>query len=126
MSYAELEIKVVRWGEQRGIVQHGKPVGQARKCSEESGELIEATAKIGLMRDLLDANPTFGSDPEFLKQFNKATDEAQDAIGDVLVTLIMCAATLDVDVVRCLQYAYDEIKDRKGHLRPDGVFVREQ
>jgi hypothetical protein len=51
--------------------------------------------------------------------------EAMDAIGDVLVTLIMCAATLHVNVTECLKLAYEEIKDRKGYLRPDGVFVKD-
>jgi NTP pyrophosphatase (non-canonical NTP hydrolase) len=99
MSYAELEIKTIQWGEARGIVQNSTPLAQSRKTLEECGELIEACAK---------------------------GDRAAmaDAYGDILVTLIMGCATADLDLVTCLQGAYDEIKHRKGHLRPEGVFVK--
>jgi NTP pyrophosphatase (non-canonical NTP hydrolase) len=99
MSYAEYEMKVVQWGEARGIVQNSKPLAQARKTLEECGELIEACA---------------------------TGDRAAmaDAYGDILVTLIMGCATADLDLTTCLEGAYGEIKNRKGHLRPDGVFVK--
>jgi hypothetical protein len=42
-----------------------------------------------------------------------------------LVTLIMGCATADIDLVSCLELAYNEIKDRKGHLTPEGIFVKE-
>lgn len=29
-------------------------------------------------------------------------------------------------LTNCVAHAYDQIKDRKGHLRPDGVFVKEE
>ena len=100
MSYAQTEIKVIQWAESRGIVKHSTALAQARKTLEEAGELLEAAAK--------------GDRVAY-----------QDAIGDVLVTLIVGGACADVDVVSCLNLAYDEIKDRKGHLRADGVFVKE-
>lgn len=100
MSYAEHEIKVIQWGEARGIVQNSTPLAQARKTLEECGELIEACA----------------------------TDDRAamvDAYGDILVTLIMGCATIDLDLTTCLEGAYNEIKHRKGYLRADGVFVKE-
>jgi NTP pyrophosphatase (non-canonical NTP hydrolase) len=100
MSYAEIEMKVVQWGEARGIVQNSKPMAQAIKTLEETTELLAAINK-------------------------RSLPEAKDAIGDIVVTLIMVCAILDVDLVDCLHGAYNEIKDRKGHLRPDGVFVKE-
>jgi len=48
-----------------------------------------------------------------------------DSYGDVLVTLVIGAALADVDLTRCLQAAYEQIKDRRGTLRADGVFVKE-
>lgn len=100
MSYAEVEMKIIQWGEARGIVQNSTAMAQAIKTLEETTELIDAINK-------------------------KNLGEARDAIGDIVVTLIMVCAVLDVDLVKCLEGAYDEIKDRKGHLRPDGVFVKE-
>ena len=110
MSYAQTEIEVVRWAEARGIVQNSTPTAQARKTLEEAGELLEAAAVMDMVR--IEGSP--------------ASKEYRDAIGDVLVTLIVGAACADVDVVDCLNQAYEEIKDRKGFLRADGVFVKEQ
>jgi NTP pyrophosphatase (non-canonical NTP hydrolase) len=101
MSYSELELKVIRWGEARGIVQNSNPLAQAKKTQEELDELIYA-----------------------INECNEA--EMKDAYGDILVTLIMGCACADIDLVECLALAYNEIKDRKGYLTPDGIFVKEQ
>lgn len=100
MSYRELEMKTIQWGEARGIVQNSNALAQASKTQEELFELIAAI---------------------------HAKDEAamKDAYGDILVTLIMGCACADVDLVSCLELAYNEIKDRKGYLNADGVFVKE-
>lgn len=100
MSFADIELKVLRWGEARGIVQNGKPLGQAIKTLEETTELIDAI-------------------------FTDDIEAVRDAVGDIVVTLIMVCATLDLNLTDCLELAYSEIKDRKGYLRPDGVFVKE-
>jgi len=100
MSYRELEIKVIQWGEARKIVQNSNPKAQWKKTHEEVMELHDAI---------------------------EAGDVAamKDAYGDILVTLIMGCATADIDLVECLALAYDEIKDRKGYLTPEGIFVKE-
>lgn len=50
----------------------------------------------------------------------------KDAYGDILVTLIIGATIANLDILDCLESAYAEIKDRKGHLTPQGIFVKEQ
>ena len=99
MSYADIEMKVVQWGEARGIVQNSTPYAQAQKTQEELYELVEAIED---------------GDREAMA----------DAYGDILVTLVMGCATADLDLVTCFKGAYNEIKDRKGHLNKDGVFVK--
>lgn len=99
MSYADLEMKVIQWGEARKIIQNSTPKAQCQKTVEEVTEL----------RDAIRMN-----DREAMK----------DAYGDILVTLIMGCAIADLDLVECLQHAYDEIKDRKGFLNEDGIFVK--
>jgi len=37
----------------------------------------------------------------------------------------MGCATADLDLVECLEGAYNEIKDRKGHLSKEGLFIKE-
>ena len=100
MSYADIEMKVIQWGEARGIVQNSHPAAQLDKTREEVNELADAI---------------FANDREAMK----------DAYGDILVTLIMGCACADLDLVECLAGAYNEIKDRKGHLTPEGIFVKE-
>jgi phosphoribosyl-ATP pyrophosphohydrolase len=100
MSYANLEIDVIRWGEARGIVQNSNPEAQAKKTQEELNEL-------------------------FLAIHEDDRDAMKDAYGDILVTIIMGCACADLDLVECLAGAYNEIKDRKGYLGADGIFVKE-
>ena len=100
MSYSQIEMAVVQWGEARGIVQNSTPMAQAQKTQEELDELITAIHE---------------DDREAMK----------DAYGDILVTLIMGCACADLDLVECFKGAYEEIKDRKGYLGADGIFVKE-
>jgi NTP pyrophosphatase (non-canonical NTP hydrolase) len=100
MSYANVEMKVIQWGEARGIVQNSTPAAQAKKTLEELDELYAAIAK---------------GDRE----------EMKDAYGDILVTLVMGCACADLDLVECFKGAYEEIKDRKGFLTKEGIFVKE-
>lgn len=100
MSYAELEMHVLRWGEDRGIVQNSTPAAQAIKTQEELDELIDA-----------------------IRNNDKAA--IADAYGDILVTLVMGCACADLDLVTCFEGAYNEIKNRKGFLNKDGIFVKE-
>ena len=100
MSFAKYESLVLQWGTDRGIIQHGKPMGQAIKTLEEVTELLDAINKGDM-------------------------DAVKDAVGDVVVTLLMVCATLDIDLTQCLAGAYAEIKDRRGTLLANGTFVKE-
>jgi len=100
MSFAQIELEVIRWSEDRRIIPNSTPLAQCIKAQEEINEL-----KVALE--------------------NKDMDEAIDGIGDTLVCLINVCALLDVNITDCLQSAYDQIKNRKGYLRADGIFVKE-
>ena len=63
---------------------------------------------------------------ELLAALNRLDrEEAMDAYGDVLVTLIIGSHLAGMSMVDCLQSAYDVIKDRKGYLNTAGVFIKE-
>ena len=100
MSFAEIEMSVIRWGEARQIVQHSNPRAQAIKTLEEVGELIQAIS-------------------------DNDREAMIDAYGDILVTLVMGCATADLNLVSCFKHAYEQIKDRKGYLSPEGIFIKE-
>jgi len=97
-SYYENEVEV--WGHARGIIQNGKPIGQAIKTLEETTELLDA--------------------------INKGDNEAiKDAVGDIFVTLLMQCAIQGFTATEALEAAYEQIKDRKGFLTPEGIFVKQ-
>lgn len=99
-SFNIVELDVVRWGEARGIIENSTSAAQVKKTQEEVQELVDAIA---------------------------ANDKAAiiDAIGDVMVTLTMIAAIEDVSLSKCYESAYNEIKNRKGYLTKEGIFVKE-
>jgi NTP pyrophosphatase (non-canonical NTP hydrolase) len=101
MSYSMIEMNVIRWGEERKIVQHSNPRAQAIKTLEEVGELMQAIA-------------------------DNDREAMIDAYGDILVTLVMGCATADLDLVKCFAHAFEQIKNRKGYLSPEGIFVKEE
>lgn len=100
MTFEELNWNVVHWAMDRKIIPNATPQSQLNKTLEELAELFKAE-----------------------NQKNDA--EIIDAVGDVLVCLINYSALKGINPVDCLEIAYNEIKDRKGTLMPDGTFVKE-
>lgn len=47
-----------------------------------------------------------------------------DSLGDMYVVMTILAMQMDIDIEKCIDVAYNEIKDRKGRMI-DGVFVKE-
>lgn len=101
---AELIDKVNEWADERNLKQ-ADPNIQWMRVTEEVGEI----------RDVL-LKPT---------KFTEPQAALKDAIGDTLVTIIVLAHQLDLDVTECLSIAYEEIKNRKGKM-VNGTFVKEE
>jgi len=91
--------KVRQWGKDKGITDSGTPIAQAAKTIEESSELLSA-----------------------VNVQDKA--EIKDAIGDVMVTIILQAEMQDMDIHDCLRHAYQQIAHREGRMI-NGQFVKE-
>lgn len=98
-SYGELEALVLAWAEQKGILQNGTPIAQASKTVEEVHELLDAIA-------------------------NNDRAEVIDALGDILVTIIIQAEMQGVSLTECLESAYNVISKRTGKM-VDGQFVKD-
>jgi NTP pyrophosphatase (non-canonical NTP hydrolase) len=86
------------WAMNRGIVNNSTPLAQFAKLVSEIGELGDNIAK---ERDVT------------------------DDIGDCLVVLNTLAIMNETTLEECLKVAYDDIKDRKGHMNTHGVFIKE-
>jgi len=98
MDYIQLEDKVNKWAEDKGIFDKGTTYGQADKTIEEAQEIKDAL----LLND---------------------RSELIDALGDTLVTLIIQAKMNDLDLLQCLNVAYGVISKREGEMI-GGVFVK--
>jgi len=96
----KFEELVLKWSLDRKILYNSSREAQTLKAVSEMGELADAVAK----GDIL---------------------SVQDAIGDVMVCLVNVAALTGTDITTCAKYAWNQIKDRKGTMLTNGVFVKE-
>ena len=98
-NYGELEALVVAWATQKGILEKGTTLGQVSKTFEEVEELEDAI-------------------------INDDREEIIDALGDILVTIIIQAEMQGLSLVECLESAYNVISKRTGKM-VDGQFVKD-
>jgi NTP pyrophosphatase (non-canonical NTP hydrolase) len=99
-TYEEIEQAVIDWAKARRIIPNATPTSQLMKAFEEMGELAAGEAR-------------------------NQMPKIEDSVGDVMVCLINYCALRNIRLVECLRNAYDEIKERKGTLMPNGIFVKE-
>jgi NTP pyrophosphatase (non-canonical NTP hydrolase) len=90
--------KVTDWSRDRKILEHGNLRTQCLKLMSEVGELADNIAK--------------GRD-------------TKDDIGDCLVILNNLAIMSGSNLKSCLEVAYEDIKERRGIMNPNGVFIKE-
>jgi len=115
-----------QWGRERGIHQNGNLASQAEKLIEEAQETLAAAPRLAAANSSLDHldDPNF-DDREVVDEYEAAYKEFADGIGDTFVVLVQLCAIAKIDLEDCVYNAYQEIRDRKGHLNADGVFVKE-
>ena len=99
MDYFELEAVVEVWAHEKGILNKATPMAQALKTLEETTELCTA----------------INSDDR---------EEIIDAMGDIMVTLIIQAKMQNVSLEYCLESAYNVISKRTGKMI-NGQFVKD-
>ena len=100
MNFEQLRNDVLVWAKEKVILKPENHLKQMGKMVSEVGELCDAIIK-------------------------EDKTEQIDAIGDVLVTVIILAEQLGYHPVLCLDVAYKVIKDRKGQ-NVNGTFIKEQ
>ena len=94
----ELIALTIAWAAQKEILTKGTVEKQALKTLEEAGELVLAVG-----------------------QNNR--EEIKDAIGDIMVTIIIQSEMQGLKLEECLQSAYDVISKRKGVMN-NGTFIK--
>ena len=108
----ELIHKVIKWAEERNLIEGSSPARQIYKTMEEATELAVSIGAYDLEASY---------DEPYL---NDHIDAIADAIGDVTVTLIIIAEQVGVTFESCVEAAYEQIKDRRGKMM-NGIFVKE-
>ena len=98
--YRKLEMNVIVWADDKGIFDKGTPLAQAEKTLEEAQEIKDAV-------------------------LSNDKDELIDALGDTLVTIIIQAEMNNLDLLDCLETAYNVINKRTGKMI-DGTFVKDK
>ena len=99
MTIDELTEKINQWHDDRKIVPNSSAAVQALKAMSEMGELADNIIK--------------GKD-------------VTDDIGDIYVCLCSIARLSGTSMRGSIAYAYNDIKDRKGTLLPNGNFVKDK
>jgi len=103
-SFKELQGLVVEWADDKGIVANTQfqILKQLDKTNEELQEL----------KDEVEAY--FEALTSLNREYHRGA--AMLEAGDVLVTLIVASACLNVDLEQCLDMAYEKIKNRTGKV----------
>ena len=99
MDYYELECAVEEWAQEKGIMYKANPMAQALKTLEECTELCTAIN-------------------------NKDREEIIDAMGDIMVTLVIQAKIQNVSLESCLETAYKVISKQRGRMI-NGTFIKD-
>ena len=89
---------IAQWHRDRNLIDGSTDKDQYMKLIQEAGELSDNICK--------------GKD-------------IRDDIGDMMVVLINIMERNNYSMMDCLETAWIDIKDRKGKMQPNGVFIKE-
>lgn len=146
--------KVHQWGVDRKIIGNGRMETQWLKLLSEFGEMCDTLAKGGdpvddigdqlvvmiMMAGIAEkvemvkmpygfyrVQSTIGTVQRLCNKYECLLSKfCGSAIKSCLEDLSIIADNHNHTLYQCLQHAYDEIKDRKGYLNEQGVFIKEQ
>ena len=126
MRFKELEYNVIKWANKKDLIEKGNSYAQYAKFLEEGTEILVAMNKFNeLLKTAADLDITNEEQLESYRIKDKAIhNELVDGLGDTLVTLIILAAQYGLELEDCLEYAYNEIKDRTGKT-VGGTFIKD-
>lgn len=111
----QLEEKVFIWAKERGIFDNATPIKQLEKTKEEVDELNEA---------LIAQNNNLTTYINSKGKTVNTSEEIIDGIGDIFVTLLIQCRFQKIDILECLESAYNEISNRTGKM-VNGKFVKD-
>lgn len=114
MKFEDLQKQVLDWADNKDLLHEENADKQFMKFIEEVFEF---------KTELVYVNALSEDDTEEFKNFCR--NSLQLEFGDVLVTLIILAKQLDLNLTQCLEKAYKKIANRKGKT-VNGTFVKSE
>ena len=88
--------KIMKWHENRNLIEGSTDKDQVLKLQQELGELSDSVCK---------------------------QKDVRDDLGDMMVIMLNIMKRNNYTMEECLETAYNDIKDRKGKMI-DGIFVK--
>ena len=95
-TISNLISKIMKWHEDRNLIEGSTDKDQVLKLQQELGELSDSVCK---QKDM------------------------KDDLGDMMVIMLNIMRRNNLTMEECLETAYIDIKDRKGKMI-DGIFVK--
>lgn len=106
----ELIVEVRRWYKERGLDELSNPLSQCMKVVEEVGELVSELNKVS--QDL------------YTHKDLSQNENIQDAVGDVMISLMNFCNISNVHLTTCVYKSYNQIKNRQGKCI-NGRFIKD-
>tara|TARA_R110000772_G_scaffold135553_1_gene244113 strand:+ start:228 stop:581 length:354 start_codon:yes stop_codon:yes gene_type:complete len=116
IRFDKLNGRVGTWAKSKGILDKATPLNQHSKTQEEVNELFEAL--FAQQNDLIHFTDSKGSRKD-------TQEEIKDAIGDILVTLLIQCKIQNLNPLECLESALNIIEKRSGRMI-NGTFVKDK
>lgn len=107
MNYEKLEVLVLDWAKEKGIIDKATPLAQCEKTDEEVKELFES---------LFAQNNNLETFKNIKGEIVNTSEQIKDDLGDILVTIIIQARLQNVSLIDCLESAYNVISKRTGKM----------
>ena len=116
MKFEDLQKQVLEWADKKDLLHEENKNKQFMKFIEEVFEFKTELDYVNIVNE----------DEDYTEEFkNFCRNSLQLEFGDVLVTLIILAKQLDLNLTQCLEKAYKKIKYRTGKTI-NGTFVKSE
>ena len=112
LNFEDLRKKVIAWGEGKNLIHQDVAEKQFLKFIEE---VFEFKTESDLKNYMWNAGIAYAD----------VTEPMALEMGDIFVTLIILCEQIGLNPIKCLDMAYEKIKDRKGKTI-NGVFIKEE
>lgn len=120
-KFEVLESNVLKWAEDRNILNPENVIKQFDKTIEEYQETRDALVKWLSLIEIDYNNDNF----DLTDEIEEAYEQLKDGMGDTIVTQIISTHLFGSNIVDCLEQAYEEIKNRTGRTI-GGKFIKDE